>query len=196
MIQTLFLKMAVILESRASLDVSTFRRDLKKLFSTTGSVIWTIGDEVASIIDYRLVINSFPPMLFLDYTCAGLEVSQEIELVAIPSNLKNGYYWNFICPISGRRCKKLHFIRGLFQHRTALPGVFYRQQVRGKCPLVRYMDEHDAIVAILKATEQPYFRENYAGKPTRRCLRMLRKAKKLIPRLKQAEKELLLMRQW
>lgn len=188
--------MAVILESRVSLDVSTFRRDLKKLFPTTGSVIWTIGDEVASIIDYRLVTNSFPPMLFLDYTCAGLDVSQEIELVAIPSNLKNGYYWNFICPISGRHCKKLHLIRGLFQHRTALPGVFYRKQVRGKCPLVRYADEHDAIIDILEATKQPYFREYYAGKPTRRCLRMLRKTEKLLPSLKQAEKELHLMGQW
>lgn len=175
--------MPVILERCISLDVGTFRSCLAmpgRMLS--GSVRWSDGDEEASSIGYRIRTDPDRPVLTLLYSIDGDNVTQTIEMVAVPSNLNRGKYWLFTCPVSGKRCKKLHLIRGLFQHRTAVPDAFYRQQARTKWPFGRYWDAHDGICDILKAAEQPYFREYYAGKPTRRCLRMLRKIQKLKPR--------------
>jgi len=175
--------MAVILERCFSLDVGTFRPQLAMPGTWSGSVRWSSGDEETASISYRIFTSSARPLLILLYSIDGQNVTQTVELEAVPSNLHRGQYWLFICPVSGRRCKKLHLIHGLFQHRTALPGVFYRQQARAKWLFGRYLDAYEGISEILEAAEQPYFREYYAGKPTRRTLRMLRKVEKLKPRM-------------
>jgi len=176
--------MVVILERCISLDVGKFRFDWSmpgKIL--TGNSRWFHSDKETSSIGYRVHTDPAHPLLILLYSIDGQDVTQVVELAAVPSNLHRGQYWFFICPVSGRRCKKLHLIRGLFQHRTALPGVFYRQQVRAKWLFGRYLDAYEGISEILEAAEQPYFREYYAGKPTRRTLRMLRKVEKLKPRM-------------
>lgn len=176
--------MPIILESCISLDVGTFRTYLAmpgRMLS--GNVRWSVGDEETSSISFRIHTDPTRPVLTLLYSIVGQDVTQTVELVAVPSNLNRGQYWLFTCPVCGKRCKKLHLIRGLFQHRTAVPDAYYRQQVRTYWPFGRYMDAYEGIGEIFEAAEAPYFREYYAGKPTRRCLRMLRKFQKLKPRV-------------
>lgn len=180
--------MPIVLEHCVALDIGPFRDELAKPNCIwSGVVRWFSGDRETSSISYRLNSSSNRPWLTLLYSIYGRDVTQTVELVSVPSNLNRGQYWLFICPICGRRCKKLHLIRGLFQHRTALPGVFYRQQARTKWAFGRYLDAHYKVGEVWEAAEAPYFREHYAGKPTRRCLRMLRKLKKWAPRMSEAE---------
>lgn len=178
--------MVVILERCISLDVGFFRAKLKTSFwQWTGSIVWSAGDDDPdkSSIGYRLSTYANTAQLTLLYTYDGQNVTQTVELETVPSNLNKGHYWVFKCPECGRRCKKLHLICGLFQHRTALPGVFYRRQARTKWAFARYMDAHDKLCEIWEAAEKPYFREYYAGRQTRRTVRMLRKMYKLSPRV-------------
>ncbi|MBP6810858.1 MAG: hypothetical protein KA138_05035 [Saprospiraceae bacterium] len=185
--------MPVILERCISLDIGGFRLD----WATPGRILtgnsrWFQNDEETSSIGYRIHTDPTRPLLFLFYSIDGQNVTQTVELAAVPSNLNRGQYWVFLCPVCGRRCKKLHLIRGLFQHRTAMPGVFYKQQARTKWAFGRLWDADDAIHEIRKASEAPYFREYYAGKLTRRTLGMLRKLRKLAPRVSEAEMQRLL----
>lgn len=189
--------MPIILERCISLDVGTFRLDWSmpgKIL--TGSSRWFQNDEETSSIGYRIYTDPTRPLLILLYSIDGQDVTQTVELVAVPSNLNIGQYWVFLCPVCGRRCKKLHLIRGLFQHRTALRGVFYKQQARTKWAFGRLWDADDAINEIMKASEAPYYREYYAGKITRRTLGMLRKLRKLAPRVSEAEMQKLLRKPW
>jgi len=184
--------MPIILERCISLDVGTFNRYLLEPGTWSGSISWSVGDNETGSISYRINANAHSPFLTLLYSIDGENVTQIVRLAAVPSNLNRGKYWVFLCPVCGRRCKKLHLIRGLFQHRTAMRGVFYKQQARTKWAFGRLWDADDAIHEIMEASEAPYFREYYAGKLTRRTLRMLHKLKKLAPRVSEAEIERLL----
>jgi hypothetical protein len=185
--------MSIILERCLSLDVGTFDFDWSlpgKLF--TGNSRWFINDEETASIGFCVQTDPFRPLLTLLYSIDSENVEQVIVMESVPSNLNRGKYWFFRCPVSGVRCKKLHLIRGRFQHRTALGGVLYRQQLRGKTSFCRFMDAYDGIGEIMQAVDAPFFREYYAGKPTRRCLRMLRRLRKLKPCLSQGEVKKLL----
>ena len=184
--------MPLILEHCLSLNVATFRHDLARNIAWRNSVHWTVRDKETASISYCFYPCADQPLLMLRYSIDGQDVTQHIQLEAVPSNLNRGRYWFFICPVSGRRCKKLHLIRGLFQHRTALSGVFYQQQARTPTAFGRYMDAYDVVGEIWEAAQAPYFREYYAGKPTRRCVRMLRKLEKWGPRTSEAEGERIL----
>lgn len=180
--------MPVILERCISLDVGSFRVDWStpgKIW--TGNSRWFQGDEETGSVGYRIHADPVRPLLVLLYSIDGQDVTQTVELEAVPSNLNKSHYWIFRCPMSGRRCKKLHLIHGLFQHRTALRGVFYRQQVRTPCFYSRYMDAYDGICDLLNTADAPFFREYYAGKPTRRAIRMWQKIEKLKPRVSNIE---------
>jgi len=174
--------MAIILENCTSLSIGIFREALAAPGDTvTGSIRWSVEEEETGSIGYRMIKNLESPLLLLDYTVSGKDAAQVVDLVAVPSNLQRGQYWIFLCPVSGRRCKKLHLIRGQFQHRTAVPSVFYRQQARARFWLSYYLDTCEVMEELLKAAEAPYFREYYRGKLTRRASRMLRKFEKLKP---------------
>ena len=185
--------MPVILERCLSLEIGLFRSNLAipgKLL--TGSIVWSEGDLETSKIGYQIHTDPHHPVIILLYSIDGQNVTQAVNLEAVPSNLNRGHYWVFLCPVCGRRCKKLHLIHGLFQHRTAMRGVFYKQQARTPWRFGRYLDAYGGIGEIFEAAEAPYFREYYRGKLTRRAERMLRKIAKLKPRIIGAEVERLL----
>lgn len=185
--------MPVILERCISLDIGGFKLDWAAPGKTlTGSCRWFQGEEETSSIGYRIFTDPTHPLLILLYSIDGQDVTQTVELAAVPSNLNRGQYWLFLCPVCGRRCKKLHLIRGLFRHRTAMRSVFYRQQARTPWPFGRYLDAYEGIGEIFEAAEAPYFREYYRGKLTRRAQGMLRKIAKLKPRIIGEEVERLL----
>ena len=184
--------MAFILERCTRLDVGTFKDALKRPKGIwTGTVRWTAAGIEQASIAYRVHTGTVRPVVILTYHADGQFVMQEIELAAVPSNLKRGHYWVFVCPQSGRRCKSLYLIDGLFRHRSAVRGVFYKEQAERRAPLFKYMDIADKAEEILKAADAPYFRERYAGRLTRRAKRMLRKVGKLGTRLDEAGRQML-----
>jgi len=90
----------------------------------------------------------------------------------MPSNLGKGLVWFFICPKTGKRCKKLHLYNSYFYHRTAFNGCMYQSQT-----LSKKARELDKIFSCYFKSEKLYselykkhLKKKYAGKPTKKYL--------------------------
>ena len=120
----------------------------------------------------------------------GEEIQQFIQLRWRPSNLskpdnlntdKGGYYY-FVCPSTGRACRKLYLINGRFVSRFAFRHI-YEQQKKSRnqreSPLMETLAVWDELERL---QQQKYRRYTYKGKPTpfaRKVERLARKADKM-----------------
>lgn len=131
----------------------------------SGVIRWTQdGHPVASIgfaTDTRGV-----PVALLHYTHNGADKERRVYLRFKHSNLNpnTGYYY-FVCPVTGRMCRKLYLAGGEFVSRAAL-GVLYGSQLRNRFqrgPVGR-LSQMAADLAELE--NQPRRKTTYRGKPT------------------------------
>lgn len=118
-------------------------------------------------------LYSTNPYLELSYSYNGKSRYTKIGLVNIPSNLGKGKVWFFVCPVTGKHCRKLHYVNGYFMHRTAFKG-FYRGQIESKASRWMYKATYDILNA---QTAQMMIHSSkvlgsYAGKPTKKYLRL------------------------
>ena len=103
-----------------------------------------------------------------------------MQLVSVPSNLGKGVIWYFVCPHTGKRCRKLYLADTYFYHREAFKGCMYEKQTQSKKS--RYLDK--TIGAYFKSDqlyEQLYkknFKKQYAGKPTKKYLKLTQQIQK------------------
>lgn len=103
--------------------------------------------------------------------------SHEIILTSIPSSLGVGVVWYFLCPVTGKRARKLRYYRGQFMHISAIPANYsyqnYSKNQRAIDIVARaeFMDPGDECF-------KKYFRFTYAGKPTKAMQRVEKKAQK------------------
>jgi hypothetical protein len=119
------------------------------------------------------------PYIELSYTYQGKALKYQIQLMPMPSNLGKGFYYYFICPITGKRCRKLYLINGQFAHRTAFAGM-YNCQIKSKTGR-EFSKTFGAIInidEIYNEINSKYFTRYYKGKPTRRYKRMLKQLEK------------------
>lgn len=104
----------------------------QKLFKTgkacQGSLKWNNG----AAISYILRPMDDRAELTLMYKLNGETDGQQIELTKKPSNLGRGHVWYFICPATGKQCRKMYFFDGGFHSRHAMEGVLYKSQTRSK----------------------------------------------------------------
>jgi hypothetical protein len=85
----------------------------------SGLITWSINGNKSGSISIRTNTNSENPYLELDYKCNETPINYRVQLVSIPSNLGKGVVWFFICPRTGKRCRKLHLADIYFYHRSA-----------------------------------------------------------------------------
>lgn len=141
----------------------------------TGVVTWSRqGNKTGSI---SIGVNFFAnaPYLELDYTFDKTkEINYQIELTAITSNLTKGKVWYFICPYTGKRCRKLYLVDGYFYHRSAFRGCLYEKQTysRSKRDSYRNFDLVFGVDIAYEKIYSKYFKASYAGKPTKQYLRL------------------------
>lgn len=102
-------------------------------------------------------------------TMDGLEhLDYTIDLTPVPSNLGNGQVWYFICPTTGKRCRKLYLNPQTytFTSRAAFPkGWYYPSQRHSKYN--RWLERYFKLEEEIKALEQQPHRKTYRGQPTR-----------------------------
>lgn len=162
--------------------------DLKKLgylhpnAVISGNLSWTCRGENTGRIGIRVYTNTNLPYIELDYKCNGEPIKYRINLERQTSNLGKGKVWYFICPQTGKRCRKLHLVQCYFFHRTAFRGCFYEKQVETK--YWRFLDRSalGREFKIERLFEERYvknFKTHYAGKDTKKYLRFKRLAKNL-----------------
>ncbi|MEM6272806.1 MAG: hypothetical protein AAF998_25555 [Bacteroidota bacterium] len=147
-----------------------------------GTVNWTwgnTGNRVASI-HVLAVMNDPQPEVHLAFAYQGKKVQQRIELTTLQSNLGLGVLWYFICPHTGKRCRKLYLSNGRFTHREASAGECYQSQIASKKER-HYEKTYGAIFAAGRAWDtmrEKHFKKYYAGKPTKRYRRLMATAMK------------------
>lgn len=142
----------------------------------TGSVIWTSQNGEKNSISIQTTISESRCFLILDYTFNKTEnINYKVRLIKRPSNLGTGFIWFFVCPFTGKVCRKLHLINGYFQHRTALMGAMYQTQLQSK--KWREWNKYFENDFIYNELYSKNFKKTYKGKPTKKFLRLSKKIK-------------------
>jgi len=111
----------------------------------------------------------------LNYIIKGTVLNYRINFELLPSNLGKGFVWFFICPRSGNRCRKLHFIDSHFYHRSAYNFGTYQTQTLGRKDkfLVRQFDKMTKAINAKGEIKSKNFKRYYNGKPTNKYLKLL-----------------------
>ena len=162
-----------------SFDISFFSKHgyLKPDQCRHGGITWTSGNGTKNSISFFADLNETDGVLTVDYTFNSTEkINYKIPLITRPSNLGSGFLWFFVCPFTGKVCRKLHLINGYFKHRSALRGLIYQKQIESK--KWRYWTNkfaHEFNDELYSELYSPYFKRYYAGKLTKRYARIKKK---------------------
>lgn len=141
----------------------------------TGSITWSANGYKTDSISITSSISPNDPYIELNYKYNDATINYKVKLISIQSNLGKGVVWYFICPKTNKRCKKLYLIDTYFYHRTAFRGCMYENQTKSKNSrntdklLNRYMKSEQLIEQIFEKN----FKKYYAGKPTKKYLKIL-----------------------
>jgi len=145
-----------------------------------GTVIWNRnGRSIGEIGVYCDTVRK-TPYIELNYKYKDEPRKYKVQLVSIPSNLGKGKVWYFLCPHTKKRCRILYSITGYFLHRTAFKGCLYESQTKSKKQrsdiklFDSYLKGDEAYQKILSK----HFKTHYAGKPTRRYLKLMKLVEK------------------
>jgi len=131
-----------------------------------GAVEWKRGDGTrrASIYvetDLRFEI----PSVRLVYNHAGQTLDYVTLLRWKQSNLNNGGFYYFICPVTGRSCRKLYLVGGRFVSRFAFRAL-YDKQCWSKSDRVDPLNDLLAFAEWEQLAGQRYRKPVYRGKLT------------------------------
>lgn len=154
---------------------------LKPEQTKSGTLTWSRSGNQIGSISIRVNTHREQPYIELDYKYNDEPRNYKIRLVSIPSNLGKGFIWYFLCPQTNKRCRKLYLIGGYFLHREAFNGCMYESQIQSK----RYRQLGKTLGAYLRTDDlysqlhQKYFKKTYAGKPTKKYLRIMEQIQKL-----------------
>jgi len=146
----------------------------------SGTLNWSRDGNPTDSISIQVNTHSEQPYIELDYKYRGEPRNYKVYFTSIPSNLKRGEIWYFVCPHTKRRCRKLYSIGGYFLHREAFNGCMYETQTQSK--KYRQLDKTfgaffrtDDLYSLL---DQKHFKKTYAGKPTKKYLRIMEQIQK------------------
>lgn len=146
----------------------------------SGTLNWSRNGYPTGSISIQVNTHSKQPYIELDYKYRGEPRNYKVYLTSTPSNLNKGEIWYFICPQTKKRCRKLYSIGGYFLHREAFNGCLYETQTRSK----KYRKMDKTLGAYFKSDSlyselyKKNFKKTYAGKPTKRYLRILEQIQK------------------
>lgn len=140
-----------------------------------GSLKWSRNGALTNSVAIKVNIASVNPYLELDYTCGGLRINYCVPLVSVPSNLGVGRVWYFLCPVTGKRCRKLYSVGAEFLHRQAFRDCMYESQRRShkERKFFQLIDKYNAAVDACTCIATKYYKSHYAEKPTRRHIKIL-----------------------
>lgn len=147
---------------------------------TKGILNWSSNGVKIGSISIQVNTLCKTPYIELDYKYKSEERKYQVRLVSVPSNLGKGHNWYFLCPQTNKRCRKLYSIGGYFFHRDAFDGCMYESQTYSKS----YRQLNQSLGAYFRTDElynklsQKHFKKKYAGKPTKRYVRIMKQIKK------------------
>ncbi len=146
----------------------------------SGTIIWSRNGSQTSSISIKVNTHSEQPYIELDYKYRDEPRNYKVRLVSLPSNLGKGLIWYFLCPHTNKRCRKLYSIGGYFLHREAFNGCMYETQTQSKKyrQLDKTLGAYFKIDTLYGELYKKNFKKTYAGKPTKRYLRIMEQIQK------------------
>jgi hypothetical protein len=143
----------------------------------SGVISWSRNGEVYSTIDITLCLNDNNGFLLLNYNYSNENFNYKVRLISKPSNLGKGEILYFVCPSTGKFCRKLYFKNSYFLHRTAFKEFYYSKQIESKKyrNLTKIFEKCFISDEVYFEREKKYFKTHYNGKPTKRFLKLEKK---------------------
>lgn len=146
----------------------------------SGTLTWSRNGNPTGSISIQVNTHSEQPYIELDYKYRDEPRNYKVYLTSTPSNLNRGEIWYFICPQTKKRCRKLYSIGGYFLHREAFNGCMYETQTQSKTyrQLDKTLGAYFKSDNLYKELYKKNFKKTYAGKPTKRYLRIMEQIQK------------------
>ena len=141
----------------------------------SGTITWSSNGNKTGSISIRVNTEAKAPCLELDYKCNETRINYRVQLFSAPSNLGKGVVWFFVCPSTGKRCRKLYLADNYFVSRFAFVNAMYEQQTKSHKArsLHNTFDKLFGVEELHEKIYSKHFKSHYAGKPTKRYLRLL-----------------------
>ncbi len=139
-----------------------------------GTLTWKRNGNITGSVSIQGRISNEKQYIELEYKYRGEPRKYKVQLVSTPSNLGKGKVWYFLCPKTLKRCRVLYSIGGYFFHREAFKGCLYESQTHNK----KYRQLDKTFGAYFRAERyydqiyRKHFKKTYAGKPTRKYLKL------------------------
>lgn len=145
----------------------------------SGLISWSISGEVHSKIGIKSTILEHKKFITLEYTQNGESINYNVRIVSIPSNLGKGYILYFVCPSTGKHCRKLFHCSKYFLHREAFNYLYYEKQIESKKTreLHSIFDRAFLKDEVYEEQYKKHFKTHYNGKITKRYQKILDKIK-------------------
>ena len=144
---------------------------------TEGRLEWGKNGVETCGISFKINAKRGSSYVELDYKCQGDPINYEIPIVKVKSNLGKGSVLYFLCPTTGKRCRKLYCINGYFLHRDAFEGCFYEKQTYSKRfrEMIKIYESEFALDECYEELRSKHLKKTYNGKPTKRYMNLLKK---------------------
>ena len=145
-----------------------------------GTINWSRNGNNTGSISIRVNTQPQNPYIELDYKSNDTPINYRVQLISARSNLGKGVVWYFVCPHTGKRCRKLYLCNSYFYHRSAFTNCMYEKQAQSKKG--RYLDK--TLGAYFRKGElfeqlyKKHLKKQYAGKPTKKYLKLTQQLKK------------------
>lgn len=151
----------------------------------SGTLTWSRNGNPTGSISIQVNTHSKQPYIELDYKYRDEPRNYKVYLTSTLSNLNRGEIWYFICPKTGRRCRILHLIDTYFYHRSAVDGCMYKKQTQSKKSryLNKMLGDWFQTAELFEQINKKNFKKTYAGKLTKKYLRIIEQLQKSEKRL-------------
>ncbi len=146
----------------------------------SGTLTWSSNGNQTGSISIKVNTQNEYPYIELDYKYNDKPRNYKVYLTSTPSNLNKGKIWYFLCPQTNKRCRKLYSIGGYFLHREAFKGCMYDCQTKSKKSrqLDKTFGAYFKVDDLYSQLYKKHFKKFYAGKPTKKYLRIMEQIQK------------------
>lgn len=146
-----------------------------------GVIKWSNEEE--EIAGVSITVNMLRNELYveLSYDYRSRERRYKLSLISVNSNLNKGVVWYFICPKTNKRCRKLYLVDGYFLHRKASGNFMYESQTYSKKyrNIEKSYGVYFKLDSLYSELYEKHFKKTYAGKPTKRYLKIMEQIRRV-----------------
>ncbi|QBK77381.1 hypothetical protein QK342_14005 [Myroides odoratimimus] len=145
-----------------------------------GTISWNRNKDKIASISVTANTKNEQPFIELDYNYNDKPINYKINLVRVSSNLGKGFIWYFLCPRTNKRCRKMYLVNRYFAHREAFKNAMYETQTYSKLnrEVIKKFSPYLKQDNLYSELYKKHFKKTYAGKPTKKYLRLMREIQK------------------